>query len=414
MESLAYVSFDLALRLCISAIFPGDSRIGDAVRGLIEGVVLRQLFHQSLSQQYIAFANFALCLLVDYAVTKSWPKLVVMVLSAGVGVLLYDILRTTLWHHHPCSCSRCQLRTNVAVSRNPHRRLSITKSTSPLLVLASHPSMSESVHGQEGQFMGAALLPDPIDDDLGHLRSLSCLFDEGLSSTSPSSSLGRDPCHQLPTLAIDSKSNMSKSSSLSCASEDGLDRICFPLESHVSSEVPVARELQPTPTSSTVSAAEAPAGTPLTEGDVGLINEQDEQTPTQPYEHITLPHPISDAKFAVDQLSESMHDKAVSLTSSNKFSKHPDEWDDLESEVSPPSSVLSVDGREELISHAELIRQMAVETDQMCIRLETNRNHAMEAGRIKEAFLLKQQIEDAKIISRRLHERAERRYYRGA
>jgi len=110
---------------------------------------------------------------------------------------------------------------------------------------------------------------------------------------------------------------------------------------------------------------------------------------------------------------ERYNKKAVSLVSPKALSETPDEWDDLESEASPPSSVLSVSGREDLISHAELIRQMAVEADQLCIQLEANRTQALEEGRIKEAFLLRHQIEDTKIMSRKLHERAERRYYCG-
>jgi hypothetical protein len=88
--------------------------------------------------------------------------------------------------------------------------------------------------------------------------------------------------------------------------------------------------------------------------------------------------------------------------------------DDLESEVSPPSSVLSISGREDLISHAELIRQTALEADQRCVQLGDKRQRALEDGRIKEAFLLKFDIQNAETASKRLHKRAERRYYRGA
>jgi hypothetical protein len=161
---------------------------------------------------------------------------------------------------------------------------------------------------------------------------------------------------------------------------------------------------------------DVPAVIPLPEDPSGLIAEQDEQQTSASAHEDAIPQcHIPDALPAVDHISDELkyNKKAVSLVSPKALSETPDEWDDLESEASPPSSVLSVSGREDLISHAELIRQMAVEADQLCIQLEANRKQALEEGRIKEAFLLRHQIEDTKIMSRRLHERAERRYYCG-
>jgi hypothetical protein len=90
-----------------------------------------------------------------------------------------------------------------------------------------------------------------------------------------------------------------------------------------------------------------------------------------------------------------------------------DDMDDLESVVSPPLSVISGKGREELISRAATIRQEAVDADEICFQLEAKRRRAVYEGKVREAFLLRQQIGDAEVVAKRLHERAERRYYRG-
>jgi hypothetical protein len=411
MESLAYIAFSLSLRLYVSAMLPGDLRMGNAIAGLIEGPVLLHFFDKagrSSSKRYSGLTCFVFCLLTDYIFTRCWQRLVVVVVLAGVGMLLCDVVYN-MWQDPAYRCSRCRLKAKIWVSAMPRRRAPRSKTSLPLPVLP--PNARMSVPEPSELVIGAALLPDmeSSDDDLKHLRVLSVTPNERASSRSPAL-LAVDPCH-LTTPPDNSELDAPNTTLSPHPLADDLDDLRLPLEPNVISGEPFGFNFQRIPTAPTALPLEAPDEAPLLEDPVGTINEQDERQ-TCTLEDAISQRPSPDAAPAVDLLPDQLQYNNTTSLTSTKASE--DKWDDLESEVSPPSSVLSVSRKEDLISHADLIRQVAVEADQQCIRLVASRKQALEEGRVKEAFLLMHEIEEAKTMSRRLHERAERRYYRGA
>jgi hypothetical protein len=177
--------------------------------------------------------------------------------------------------------------------------------------------------------------------------------------------------------------------------------------------VPYIRDLQHSFTPENASSPEASAAILPLEDAPGFAKQKSgQQTPT------TIPReadPQNDTPGASTPLARTSHDPDPSIIAAALASASVpyDDMDDLESVVSPPLSVISGKGRDELISRAAAIRQEAVEADEICFQLEAKRRRAVYEGKVREAFLLRQQIEDAEVVAQRLHERAERRYYRG-
>jgi hypothetical protein len=403
MESLAYISLSLARRLFFSVLLPVDIRARNVVVGLIEGAFLQHTFNKakrSPLRQFTTYARFLFCLLTDYAFTRCETTLAVVMLSAGVGMLLYEVVHT-LQRRPLCQCDRCQLKTKIALSMVPRRPVPSSKARSKVPAPVAHLDMS--VHDPKVRFLGAALLPDRIDEDLERIPSHTPSEQE--SSIPPAPSPAHEPCH-LATMTSYSEPQMPHSASSSIG--DKFDNLCLQ-ESSIISEAPYVYDLQHTPTPRTISPSNTLPVALLSDDAFQLIKEHDVQQTSSIHEDAIPPIPSS---FPFSRTSNKSNDNNQAAGVSTNASS--DEWDDFISEASPPSSVLSVNNREDLLSHAELMRHLAVEADQMSVRLEADRKLALEGGRIKEAFLLRDQIQDAVIMSKRLHERAERRYYCGA
>lgn len=408
MEGIAYILFGLVLRLFVSIMLPQHIKMGNAVIGLSEGAVMQQILVDKAgksSRQYTAYTRFVLCLVVDYAFTKCWTTPVVVTLSAGVGILLHGFAHA-LWQPPRSRCNRCQSKVKIQVPAS-RRRTSASNAKTATPVLRNEQDISPPDSARV-RFVGAALLPDPIDDEPVYPHILSYApSDSETSSVPPSPSLPPNQFHL--TTTPDFGHCIPNSTFPSDTIGDALDNVDFPLDPGVISEAPSTCDLPRTPTPRTASPIEALT---VSEDTVGSnVKHGEEQISTYVHEDTIAQRLIPEPFPAIDQMS---NDIGTAVLVSNKTSlETPGGWNDLVSEPSPPSSVVSVSGKEELISRAELIRQMGLEADRLCAQLKTSRNRAMKEGRIKDAFLMRYDIEDAENMSRRMHERAERRYYRG-
>lgn len=84
-----------------------------------------------------------------------------------------------------------------------------------------------------------------------------------------------------------------------------------------------------------------------------------------------------------------------------------------DSDVTPPESVFTNRNRDSLLTRANLLREQAEEENKSRARLEKMRKEKIAEGKMKDAFLLKGEIEDAENRVKKLHEKAERRYFNG-
>lgn len=414
MDNTAYISFSLALRLIASAM--DDIRVGSAIVGLFEGTVLHHTLKKpgrSSLSQFTPYARVSFCLLADFAFTKCWNRLLLVMLTTGLGALLSDVGHIMLEPSH-VQCDRCQTKRKTSIYTNLPRRGLVsnkTKFTSyARFTLTSDVRMSMPAPG--ARMLRAASPPDSIDDDLEHLHNLPRIpIKEAARTSSPSSHLSHsitttptiEP--QMPNSALLPNSNFENIDSPLHTPTVQTPDVILP--------VPYMSDLRYLSSSGNGYLPDTSITPPLSEDAPGWIKQNSgQQTPIATHQGFKFRSPTPDAVPPVVCTSNEPKNDPVAVTLAAS-SAHPDDLDDFESEASPPMSVLSVTGREELISHAGMIRQAAVEADQLCIRLKTQRHQAMAEGRIKDAFLLKQRIEDEQIISRKLHERAERRYYCG-
>jgi hypothetical protein len=402
MEGIAYILFGLVLRLFVSIMLPQHIKMGNAIIGLSEGAVMQHILvvdkAGKSSRQYTAYTRFGLCLFVDYAFTKCWTTPVVVTLSAGVGILLHGFAHT-LWQPPRSRCNLCQSKAKIQVPTSRRRESALNvKTATPMLRNEQDISPPNSARVR---FVGAALLPDPIGDKPVYPHILSYTpSDSEASSVHLSPPLPPNQLHL--TTTPDFGLGIPNSTFPSDTIGDALDNVDIPLDLD---DAPSTRDLPRTPTPRTASPIEALT---VSEDTLGSnVKHGEERIPTSVYEHTIAQRLIPEPLHAIDQINTAV------LTSNKTSLETPDGWNDLVSEASPPSSVISVSGKEELISRAELIRQMGLEADRLCAQLKTSRNRAMKEGRIKDAFLMRYDIEDAENMSRRMHERAERRYYRG-
>jgi len=254
----------------------------------------------------------------------------------------------------------------------------------------------------------AASLPDSIDDDLEHLHNLPRVLIERTTLASPSTPHFTHSIEMTPVTRLQMPNPVQQPS-------PNLDTLGLsPRTPTVQTPdiiftVPYIRH---SPTPENTSSPEASVAIPRLEDATGSTNQKSgQQTPT------AIPQdadPQNDTPGASTPVARRSHDPDPSMLAATLASVAVpyDDMDDLESVVSPPLSVISGKGRDELISRAATIRQEAVDADEICFQLEAKRRRAVYEGKVREAFLLKQQIGDAEVVAKRLHERAERRYYR--
>jgi hypothetical protein len=76
-------------------------------------------------------------------------------------------------------------------------------------------------------------------------------------------------------------------------------------------------------------------------------------------------------------------------------------------------SVISGTSRNSIIYRADLLRQQATAEEQERSRLWQERREAEREGRVWDAFLLKVKLDEVEQRAKKLHEKAERRYYQG-
>jgi hypothetical protein len=99
----------------------------------------------------------------------------------------------------------------------------------------------------------------------------------------------------------------------------------------------------------------------------------------------------------------------------------PDEWDNIPdndipdrrsyaSELTLPETVLT-GGRNSIITRANLLREQAEQEEKLRAELEAERRKLTTEGDVKGAFLLKEKIDKAENTAKKLHEKAERRYF---
>lgn len=436
LEIIVLVVFSLALRIVVSAIISDDFRVYGTLVGLMEGVIhhlLQGRSGRSQSSQSIPYAALALCNLIDFAFTKNLGRLVVLVVWAVLGAVLSDATwatprpsRTRHRSHRKMSeFSSISSRVSPSTRYNSQ---TVGTSASSLWPRGSsetpldHSYVRESPPGQSSSaapsdddlYNGDELLRTPparqsaplmvrmnndyaareaIDDDIygpvgtpggNHSRSpvnyaRAARFNSDTTRTSISPATSHPPEPKSPTIihvhAGEEQENLSV-----LELTPVLPRLMFPTSL---SRIPPGEE------SATPSDDNEPARFPL--------------SPTHPIP--TSPTPVPDHPQASTSKAPPLSaDPALPL---------PTGWVDYVSEASTPTSVFSVKGREALISRADLIRQEAAEEERVRNGLGTEMREALGNGRVKEAFLLKCDMEDAQMRADRLHQRAERRYYQG-
>jgi hypothetical protein len=138
--------------------------------------------------------------------------------------------------------------------------------------------------------------------------------------------------------------------------------------------------------------------------------------------------PDSDVPPPVPEKPSTVHKRNVSAATVvppvSDDKTHPEEWvqvpnGDLSkrksfpgSDISQPESVLA-GGRNSLITRADLLRQQAEEEEKIRAHLENELKKLKAAGNVKDAFLLKADIDEAESRAKRLHGQAARRYFHG-
>lgn len=400
MESAAYILFSLALRLVAAAMnHDGDIRVESAIIGLTEGMILHYTVSSTRSwpSQFTAYSRFSFCLLADFVFTKHWERLLLVILSAGLGMVLSDV-GYIMWHPRS-RCSYCRSKKKPLVSAKFSRSvLTVSKrGTTSHARFMSIPGAKKS---------DTASLPDPFDDDLENLRNLPrVLIERATPASSSILHLSPDTRLQMPNAVQQPISTLDTRYSSPRTPAELTPDVIF--------TVPYTRNLQYSPASGSVPLPEASiAIPPLEDASDSARRRSGEHTPTALPLVVDSQNDTPSTPMAVAHASHEPDPNTIAIALASAPVLY-DDMDDLESEASPPLSVLSVKGRDELISRAIAIRQEAVAADELCFQLEAERRRALHAGKIKETFLLRQQIEDVGAMSKRLHERAERRYYCG-
>lgn len=188
---LIYTSFSLLLRV-LTSIKHADHRVAGTVIGLYEGIALHHLV--KVSQDIDAYLLFAFHLIVDFAFTTSWNRLVVVILWAGLAAILSEIFNGTETHSYPrrTCCHDCHVDSPHMAPRTATPTI-VTPSPVPTPELLSPTSVASYSPApiQKAQSDTTRTTPEP-DPPLFHpLRVLSA--DIPLYAPSPTSTTRTSP-----------------------------------------------------------------------------------------------------------------------------------------------------------------------------------------------------------------------------
>lgn len=118
-----------------------------------------------------------------------------------------------------------------------------------------------------------------------------------------------------------------------------------------------------------------------------------------------IPLPPSDDRTVAPPYDEWTHVESLDVPANRKSY--------ADSDITPPESVFTNGNRSSLITRANLLREQAEEEDKIRAHLENSRKQLVAEGNVKDAFLLKGEVEEAENRAKKLHEKAERRYFDG-
>lgn len=398
LETAVLVGFGLAIRTITSAFFPGNFRVSGTLAGLTEGFV-QQLFQSRRIVQpephlLIPYGSLVVCNLIDAAFTRNVWRVVISVVWACIGMVVLDIV----WAAPPAPTrahfrkrSKAGASIDTTSYSNRHRYLGDddfeTYASSSMPRASSEPPSFDGMYTRE----------TPPERSASTLRSSGFGLYDGDDFSRTSSFMTRS------TRKGKGKMPGELYSPASLTTSKSRNKGKSPVEN--GGEQPgnlSALEMTPVlPKLGFPSGAQALST--IQSGDE-VVDPEPERLPDHAYPLTPEPAPVPPPRQA--SISQA-------LDMANAIPTRPSELVDFASEASPAPSVLSVNGREALISRAELIRQEALEEERVRAGLATEMREALAKGHAKDAFLLKCEMEDAQMRAEKLHERAERRYYQG-
>lgn len=447
MDSIYAIGLGLALRVVVDTASQNNLKIGGTLVGLWEGIVLYH-FLGKMPRSFDPYVAYGFRLFVDFLFTESLSKLAIVLLWTGMGVLLSDI-GPAIWKDS--GLRRVYRRTGVRLPRLPFvpkvgipTRRTVQFWDSPTTPSSAASDITETV----------LPVPPPRPSGLRH-RSLSPARSRALtpprSRTPPlrpslTSRRSRGPPGAFPGVWSETETDISSITPTSLTSDDDTSSdsgTAIPDRSHIpdidgvlAAELALDDLQEPTPTRESVALPPVEEAFQIIESDE--VQPPFDQVPVIPdtgsSAHLPIPPmPVAEVpKFdaplpllppPVPEKLPTVHERddisaaGVPLPPSDDRTVAPpyEEWthvEDAESDISPPESILS-GGRNSLITRANLLREQADEEDKIRAHLEKERKKLTAEGNVKDAFLLLGEVKEAEERAKKLHDKAERRYFDG-
>jgi hypothetical protein len=468
MDSLFAIGAGLTLRVVVDFVSDHNVKIGGTLVGIWEGVVLYH-FLGKMPRSFDPYVAYGFRLFVDFLFTESLAKMTIVMLWTGLGVLLSDIA-PSLWNDS--GLRRLYRRTwvrlpglplvpKVAIPTrrtvqfwdSPPPSSAASDITNPTTILPVLPPTSRLRHRSPTPPPRPSVIPrkslpgafpgfgSEAGTDVSASR-LTTTDDDGMSD---SDTAMPDQYSRMPEILPDDGplpagigSTLLDADSTTASQESTPKRSSVALFTTNDEPFHIVEhdEVQPAiddvpniPDDPTASSAYLPIP-PMPIAHVpSFPNFEVAPIPIPPMPNATVPQsdgpPVYlDKPPAVPEKDVSTAGIPLPVSDDKTLPPPADEWVQVQggdasnrksfadSEMSPPETVLT-GGRNSLISLADLLRQQAEAEDKIRAELADELKKLKEKGDVKGAFLLTPQIDEAENRAKRLHGRAERRYFHG-
>lgn len=454
MDSIYAIGMGLALRVVVDIVSQQNVKVAGTLVGLWEGVVLYH-FLGKMPNSYDPYVAYGFRLFVDFLFTESLPKLSIVLLYTAVGVILSDIT-PAIWKDS--GLRRLYRRTWVRLPRF-HLVPKVAIPTRRTVQFWDSPPTPSSAASDITDTPTTVL---PVPPPRTNFRSRSLSPSRSRTPTRspiiPRRSRQPQPPGAFPTWS-ETESDVSASQPATSANSDDTSDTDTATPPSYSRIVDIPGEDERLTAEIVSALVEADGVTESQRDSVTLppaedafhVIEHDEvqpafdQLPVIPNDSSStllpippMPIPIV-PDFTTGDPGAPLHDTGilpsvpernvsaadVPLPPSDDRTLPPpgDEWDNVAdndipdrqsyvSDLTQPESIVT-GGRNSIITRANLLRQQAEHEEKLRAELEADRKKLVADGDVKGAFLLKGKIEEAETTAKKLHEKAERRYFTG-
>lgn len=453
MDSLYAIGLGLALRVVVDAVSQHNFKVGGTLVGIWEGIVLYH-FLGKMPRSFDPYVAYGFRLFVDFLFTESLPKMAIVILWTGVGVLLSDVA-PVLWKDS--NLRRLYRRTWVKLPRLPlvpkvaiPTRRTVQFWDSPPTPSSAASDITDSpttilpVPPPRSYFRSRSLTPPrlrtPSRSPVVPRRSrqppgaFSTWSETGteVSVTQPSTSANSDETSDSGTATPPRYSRM-----LDIPAED--ERRTAEIVSALVDADGItdsqSNSITLPPAEDTFHVVDHDEVQPAFD-QVPVIPDNDSSSTLLPIPPMPIPvipnfsttdssapDLVSNRLSVVPEGEVSAADVPIPPSDNMTLPPPPDEWDNIPdndipdrrsyaSEMTLPETVLT-GGRNSIITRANLLREQAEQEEKLRAELEAERRKLNTKGDVKGAFLLKEKIDKAENTAKKLHEKAERRYFTG-